>query len=581
MARAAQRGAQAELQSSPFAAIERSLDRTIEYLVERAPVPESRALLIEAKRLRSVVANWRSLAPNDAVYEDMVQRTLALSVSSGASLYDPAHDLRAEIDPFVMTEEASLVDLADDPEAYLVDFEPHLYSLAVLSPLGRAQPVAVPESAWSAATAPFAGKPAPALDEARAATVAPFTEPRARRPSEPPRAAVVEPRARPSDAPPHLRVVKTVGESRASSSHPPEKAGRSYPPGVFDDPPREPDARDHDEHTYGDGPGVERAHEDRELSYPEVPAFAPLPAISGSEGELVYPSLPPIERGNTGMLRPIALPSFPTSKVTTNTPAERAQHGEEAGSRADRPRTLRPPMPELQLDEEQPAAEAPVAPPTDVEVVILKKPENVDPNLVMICDPYSDRADAFRALRRKLASSGNPHVILVTSAGEGDGKTTTAINLAVSLREGIRGKVLLIEGNLRAPGVAKALGFEPPECFDAQITRHQDDPLAPWVAAELLPQFHVMAVDPTKSHEPLFDPIAFTNGMNRLRGAGYEFIVVDSPPAIGSVDVRMIADLVDGTLFTAIRLKSKRGALREAMELIQPSPMLGVLMMDS
>ncbi len=90
-----------------------------------------------------------------------------------------------------------------------------------------------------------------------------------------------------------------------------------------------------------------------------------------------------------------------------------------------------------------------------------------------------------------------------------------------------------------------------------------------------------MAVDPKKEHEPIFDPIAFTNGMTRLRGAGYEYIVVDSPPAIGSVDVRMIADLVDGTLFSAIRLKSKRGALREAMELIQPSPMLGVVMMDA
>ncbi|MFO0762109.1 MAG: hypothetical protein U0359_37065, partial [Byssovorax sp.] len=243
-------------------------------------------------------------------------------------------------------------------------------------------------------------------------------------------------------------------------------------------------------------------------------------------------------------------------------------------------RTLRPPMPELELGEAAPAPEAPTAPPTKVEVVVLKKPEDIDPNLVMIADPYSDRADAFRALRRKLASTGNPHVILVTSAGEGDGKTTTAINLALCLREGIRGKVLLIEANLRAPGVAKVLGFTPPACFDAQVSEHQDDPLAPWVAAELLPQFHVMAVDPDKEHEPLFDPIAFTAAMTRLRAARYEFIVVDSPPAIGNVDVRMIADLVDGTLFTAIRLKSKRSALREAMELIQPSPMLGVLMHD-
>jgi Mrp family chromosome partitioning ATPase len=559
VARAAQRGAQAELKPTPLSSLERSLDQTIEYLVER-PMPESRALLIEAKRLRSVVANWRSLAPNEAVYQDMVQRALSLSVASGASLYDPAHDLRAEIDPFVMTEEAALIDLADDPEVYFVDFEPHLYSLAVLAPSGRAGRVPVPETAWSAAASPITPLRDPRAEPAR--------DPRA----EPARDARAEPAregraARPSEAaPPLLRVVKTEAAHRPSS-HPPEKPARSYPPEVFDDAP-EPEA-----------PPLSQP--DAPLSYPRVPQFTAMPA-SNVEGELVYPSLPPIERGTTGMLRPMALPSFPSSSLSTNTPTGRADPSDDASySRADRPRTVRPPMPELAMDEERSPSDAPLAPQTSVEVVVLDKPEKVDPNLVMISDPYGDRADAFRALRRKLASSGNPHVILVTSAGSGDGKTTTAINLAVALREGIRGKVLLLEGNLSEPGVAKALGFEPPVCFDAQITSHQEaDPLAPWVAAELLPQFHVMAVDPKKEHKPLFDPVAFANGMTRLRGAGYEFIVIDSPPAIGSGDVRMIADLVDGTLFTAIRLKSKRAALREAMELIQPSPMLGVVMAD-
>jgi Mrp family chromosome partitioning ATPase len=348
-------------------------------------------------------------------------------------------------------------------------------------------------------------------------------------------------------------VVRTPAEERPSS-HPPEKPARSYPPEVFDEP-HEPEAPLPDE---------------PELSYPRVPQFTSS-SIGSHEGELVYPSLPPIERGTTGMLRPMPLPSFPGSSVPGNTPTGRATPSDEVyGTQGERPRTLRPPMPELSLDDAPPAPEAPMAPPTSIEVVVCKKPEDVDPNIVMLSDPYGDRADAFRALRRKLGSTTNPHVILVTSAGVGDGKTTMAINLAVCLREGIRGKVLLLEGNLRDPGLAKALGFEPPVCFDAQIKSHQEDPLAPWVAAELLPQFHVMAVDPKKEHEPIFDPIAFANGMTRLRGAGYEFIVVDSPPAI-----------VDGTLFSAIRLKSKRGALREAMALILPSPILGVVMMDA
>ncbi|MFO0757400.1 MAG: hypothetical protein U0359_12965, partial [Byssovorax sp.] len=360
---------------SPVASLERSLDRTIEYLVERAPVPESRALLIEARRLRSVVANWRSLAPDEAVYQDMVARTLALSLSSGASLYDPAYDLRAEIDPLVTTEEARILDLADDPEAYLVDFEPYLCSLSVLSPLERTAPISVPETAWSRAAAPPRRAIAAQGDTAAAASIAaspiasapiaaspiaaapiaaaPIAASQTARPSAIPPSAERPARAA-EPAAPHLRVVKSTGEARAISSHPPEKAARSYPPEVFDDPPAD---------------AASLASDEAPLTYPPVPSFAPLPSING-EGELVYPALPPVERGTTGMLRAVPLPGLSTSQVSTTTPAERA-FADDAGSRADRPRTLRPPMPELELGEAAPAPEAPTAPPTKVEVVVL------------------------------------------------------------------------------------------------------------------------------------------------------------------------------------------------------------------
>jgi Mrp family chromosome partitioning ATPase len=57
----------------------------------------------------------------------------------------------------------------------------------------------------------------------------------------------------------------------------------------------------------------------------------------------------------------------------------------------------------------------------------------------------------------------------------------------------------------------------------------------------------------------------------------YDYILVDTPPVIGSVDVNMIADNVDGVLFTAILLKSKKGPLKKAIEQVMPANVLGVV----
>ena len=56
-------------------------------------------------------------------------------------------------------------------------------------------------------------------------------------------------------------------------------------------------------------------------------------------------------------------------------------------------------------------------------------------------------------------------VLGITSANPGEGKTVFALNLALTLRESVRSRVLLIEANLRTPIMAKMLGFTIPECF--------------------------------------------------------------------------------------------------------------------
>ena len=219
-------------------------------------------------------------------------------------------------------------------------------------------------------------------------------------------------------------------------------------------------------------------------------------------------------------------------------------------------------------------------PQTPLDVQPVKINDDLSSHLAMLKDPYSVRADAYRALRHKISSKGDPKVIGVTSPMRKEGKTTAAINPAASLRDGAPGRVLIMEANLRAPAVASTLGFMPPVCFNEQLLRHKAEPLEAWTAAEVLPQLHVMAVNPMNKYPPLIDPIAFSIAVDRLRLAGYDYIVVDSPPVLDSADVNMISDSVDGFVMTVLARKSDARAVRRAMEQLGAATFLGAVLLE-
>lgn len=469
--------------ASSFASLERSLDRTIEFLRRGEATPEAKALLIEAKRLRSVVANWRSIPPAPDVHDEMLDRALALSTQAGVILQDASGgELKTEVDPTGFPGDGPPSSHGGgDTEVYALDFEPRLYALEGTPESRPAAPGASGRRAQSEAT-PLSYSSYPPPDEA------PYTP----YPAEAPSYTSYPPhRSAYPAAPPPLHA--------PSGSYPPPR--ESYPP-----PPQ--------------------------LSYPQQAPRSSFPPP---------PATPDITTGRRGP----------------------------ATSGSDAPREIEPPV-----------NDAPIAPETALDVHPVKLPEKPDVGLVLLGDAYSDRADTYRALRRKLTSIGNPRVIAITSPGPGEGKTTCAINLALAIRESTRGKVLLVEANIRAPSIGKRLGFDPPECFNEQLRRHREDPRLPWVAVEPLQQLHIMAVDARAQHRPLLEPVAFANGMERLKRAGYEHIIVDTPPVIGSFEVNMIADAVDGVIFTAITMKSKKSQVRKAMEQIMPAPILGAVVLD-
>lgn len=191
----------------------------------------------------------------------------------------------------------------------------------------------------------------------------------------------------------------------------------------------------------------------------------------------------------------------------------------------------------------------------------LPRHSRSDRRLAVALAPDSERAAAFRVLRHHLLELGRPQCIVVSSPQRGDGKTTTAINLACALSECGRAKVLLVEANLRRPQLASVFEFVPPRCFAEQLLAHRKDPLSAWTLVEI-PELHlhVGAINPKIERGQLLDGPAFSIAMERLRLAGFDHIVIDAPHVLGSADVNLMADAADTVL---LALRARRSTARD------------------
>jgi Mrp family chromosome partitioning ATPase len=231
------------------------------------------------------------------------------------------------------------------------------------------------------------------------------------------------------------------------------------------------------------------------------------------------------------------------------------------------------------------ARESPIAQvlePPKIEVVLHEMPDDgpLDRRLVLVRDPDSARAAAFRVLRHHILERGQPKVVAVSSPHDRDGKTTCAVNLALAMAECGRGRVLLIDGNLRRPELAGVFRFVPPWCFAEQLQVHREQPLLPWGVVEVRNLWlHVAAINPRRDAGKVRDAPSFGIALERLRLGAYDHIVIDCPAVLGTADVNLIQDSADGVLLVARRRHTTVREVRRAIEQLTPTKVLGTALM--
>jgi capsular exopolysaccharide synthesis family protein len=188
----------------------------------------------------------------------------------------------------------------------------------------------------------------------------------------------------------------------------------------------------------------------------------------------------------------------------------------------------------------------------------LAKPEQVS------AGPISRYEDAVRTLRNSilLSSFGDIKTLLITSASPSEGKTTTAVSLAIAHARKQQ-KTLLIDADLRRPGVHHRLGIsaEPDQRSALLDASHWEEQL---VKVDGIPDLDVL---PAFKATPSGVDIVGTALSQILAEAEakYDLIIIDSPPILGFPEPLELSVLVDRVLLVALVGETDRRAMDAAI----------------
>jgi succinoglycan biosynthesis transport protein ExoP len=191
--------------------------------------------------------------------------------------------------------------------------------------------------------------------------------------------------------------------------------------------------------------------------------------------------------------------------------------------------------------------------------------------LVSHTQPQSHMSEAFRGLRTSLLLSQAEHppqVILVTSALPREGKTTCAVNLAVTLAQ-LGDRTLLVDADLRKPGINRALSLV--DGKHAGLSSY----LAGVSSLDLIsvphPAITNLTAIPTGPIPPnpadLLSSRRLAELILELRKR-YKFVVIDSPPIMAATDAVILSVLVDGVLIVARSHETPKEAFTRARDLL-------------
>ena len=203
----------------------------------------------------------------------------------------------------------------------------------------------------------------------------------------------------------------------------------------------------------------------------------------------------------------------------------------------------------------------------------------VEPHLVAISQPHSPYTEQFRSLRTQLLQAGERQqmrAIVITSAGVGEGKTLTALNLAWMLAqtEGVR--ALFIDSDLRQPCATEYLGIDVPIG------------LSDVLGGDVSTKEAIVRLDPAglyllpggKARDDVAELLSGPSYARLLAEVRrmFDYIVIDAPPLGVFTDANVLTDRADSALIVVRSGKTRYTLIDRLLEQIPRKKLFGVVL---
>lgn len=192
---------------------------------------------------------------------------------------------------------------------------------------------------------------------------------------------------------------------------------------------------------------------------------------------------------------------------------------------------------------------------------------------------------AYKMLRTQVLHRAREHgmrCIGVVSAASGEGKTVTAINLALSLASEPNQPVVLLDLDLKQPSIATVLKMTSEQGLEAYF---RGDVQLETIARRYA-EIERFCVIPTMAPVPGSSEILVSHRagdlFKRLKSTvGEPLVIVDLPPVLLSDDVLAIAPQLDGVVLVVTEERTRREDVQRVFELLRSTPVIGTVLNGS
>jgi len=208
---------------------------------------------------------------------------------------------------------------------------------------------------------------------------------------------------------------------------------------------------------------------------------------------------------------------------------------------------------------------------------------NGSPELLLNVTGRSALAESYRQLRTSilLSTAGRaPKTLLVTSSLPGEGKTTTAVNTAISLAQ-TGARVVIIDADMRRPRLRSIFGLPDRQGLSSILSSDMcEAEMLQMIDADVATGLYVLTSGPIPPNPA---ELIGSDQMRKLLSvfsANFMHVVIDSPPVSSFTDGVLVASMVDGVLLVVHGGKSSRGVVRHSRQLLLDvgAKIIGVVM---